>query len=364
MAFANNTSQFASLSDLTSSFSAERLTALREASGYGVNEFAAAIGATASAVSQLEHGHSKPRVETLLRIAVALGVPPTFFGIKALPTVSVTQCHFRSLRSATKREQRAVLARARLIREVIALLEDRLVFPIERLSALRIATEFPGDIESATLRVREQWGLGLGPISDVVGLLEANGVIPVEVAGASARMDAFSFWSDNRPFVFLNLEKTSASRRRFDAAHELAHLLLHRDVDAGGALVESTADRFASSLLLPARTFRSECPERLVWSELRRLKRRWGVSLQAIVRRAFELGIYSESTYRRAYVQINRLGWRTGEPDEPALERPTLLRTAAAQLAQVGVSKSRLAAESGLGEKLYDDLLGPALHAA
>src|SRR3546814_6566541 len=40
-------------------------------------------------------------------------------------------------------------------------------------------------------------------------------------------VDAFSCWRNGQPFVFLNTFK-SAERSRFDAAHELAHLVLHR----------------------------------------------------------------------------------------------------------------------------------------
>ena len=42
-------------------------------------------------------------------------------------------------------------------------------------------------------------------------------------------LDAFCFWRHGRPFVFLNTVK-SAERNRMDCAHELAHLVLHREV--------------------------------------------------------------------------------------------------------------------------------------
>jgi hypothetical protein len=161
---------------------------------------------------------------------------------------------------------------------------------------------------------------------------------------------AFSFTyqpgAEGRPMVFLSTDRGAlASRRRFDAAHELAHLIAHGGCEVGDPALEDVADRFASAFLLPAAPFRSECPTRLSWPALRDLKRRWGVSLLAIVRRAYDLGIYSEATYRRAHVQYGQHGWRAqGEPDEPPMERPTLVQHVVAQLAEAGHPPAAVAA--------------------
>lgn len=181
--------------------------------------------------------------------------------------------------------------------------------PAESITPLATQVDGPEEVERLAERVREAWGLGLGPISDVVALLERHGVLPVEVEGHSERLDAFSTWADHRPLVFLAMGKGSASRRRFDAAHELGHLLMHVDVSPGDIALERQADAFASAFLLPRAAFAAECPPRL-----QELKRRWKVSLAAMVRRAYDLGIYSEATYRRGYMQLNQRGWRESEP--------------------------------------------------
>ncbi|HZS57708.1 MAG TPA: XRE family transcriptional regulator [Gemmatimonadaceae bacterium] len=343
-----------------SSFSAERLTLAREAANLEVKELADLISATPSAISQLENERTRPKAETLLRLSVALAVPPQFFGAGAPPSMPAHSCHFRRRKGATKREQRYVLARGRLIRELVGYLEDRIQFPQEGMTALHRAPSDRSEIEDLTRSVREAWGLGLGPISDMVALLELHGALPVEVRGHSEQLDAFSTWADGRPMIFLSMDKNCASRRRFDAAHELGHLIMHSGLSADAPSIEREADQFASALLLPQSTFLAECPNRLSWNALLQMKRRWGVSLLAIVRRAFELGLYSEATYRRAHVQYARFGWRAaGEPDEPRMEIPTILADAAKKLISIGISIPVMAADLKHSERLVEDALWP-----
>jgi Zn-dependent peptidase ImmA (M78 family) len=150
-------------------------------------------------------------------------------------------------------------------------------------------------------------------------------------------------WAAQRPVVFLSTEKGSASRRRFNAAHELGHLLMHVDVSPGDPELERQADAFASAFLLPRATFGAECPRRLSWPHLRDLKRRWKVSLAAMVRRAYDLGVFSEATYRRGYMQLNKRGWREVEPEEPTMEHPRMLQDVIALLERLGYPRVQIA---------------------
>lgn len=343
----------------TRAFTPQRLTLAREMVGLDITELAKRIEATSSAVSQFEKGHARPKAETVIRMALALGVPPEFFSAEPLPMIPLEECHFRSQRGATKKERRRVLAFGSVLRQVSDYLHGLVNFPSEQLTALRPALEAAPDMDAKATAVRDAWELGQGPVSSMVGLLETKGVLPVEVPGHSQKLDAFSVWVQGKPMVFLTIEKGSASRRRWDAAHELAHLLLHKGFEAGDVDREKEAHAFAGAFLLPRMPFLSECPSRLDWNRLRALKRRWGVSLAAIVRRAYDLGIYSEATYRRAYTMLNRMGWRRNEPDEPTMERPTLLHRAVGMLANAGFSMARIGADLKIGQGIASLLLTP-----
>lgn len=346
------------IAEIARGFTPNRLTTAREMAGLGVGELAERILTSASAVTQFEKGRARPKPETLIRLALTLGVPPAFFSAGPLPSVPDDECHFRSLRSASARERRRVTAQARVVNQVYEYLDHLVHFPPEQISTLCRRAETRGDIDTLAQEVRDEWGLGQGPIGHMVTLLEARGVISVEVPGHSARLDAFSVWVGELPMVFLTPEKRSGSRRRFDCAHELAHLLLHRGRLAGDAEAERQADAFAGAFLLPRVPFLAECPRRLDWVGLRQMKRRWGVSLAALVRRAFDLGLYTEATYRRAYVILNQRGWRTDEPDEPEMERPALLARAVGLLGGAGYPTARIAEELSVGEGWLQHTLG------
>ena len=352
------------LVDITRAFVGERLALAREAAGLDIKDVAERVGTTSSAISQLEHRTTKPKTETLLRLAFALGVPPAFFATAPPPDLPVERCHFRRLRSAPAREQRQVRARGRLVREIVGYLEEVFEFPADAVRPLQRRVATLPDIEALAQAVRDAWGLGLAPLGNVVGLLEAKGVIPVEVHGHSERLDAFSVWVDDRAMVFLSIDKGSASRRRFDAAHELGHLAMHWDLEAGDATLEREADQFAAAFLMPRDAFLAECPVRLSWPALRAMKVRWGTSLLALVRRAHDCERYSDATYRRAHVQYAQQGWRRGEPDEPPMEHPRLVADAVAQLEAAGQPATATAAALRHGPRLFEDLVWPRGRAA
>ena len=122
------------------------------------------------------------------------------------------------------------------------------------------------------------------------------------------RVDAFSHHHGRRPIVLLNPVKNDKARGRFDAAHELGHLVIHHDAEAGSRLVENQAHAFAAEFLAPAAEIVDELPRTIDWVALQKLKRRWGLSLRALVVRARTLELFNENTYRRALRQLAGFG--------------------------------------------------------
>lgn len=349
-----------SVIEATTKFTPQRLTLARDMAGLDVTELAERLDMTPSAVSQFEKGRTRPKAETVIRLALALGVPTSFFAAEPLEPIALDACHFRSLRSTAVKDRRRVIAHGTVMKRLADYLQEQVNFPAEQLSVLRqTLSRLAEDFDAIALAIRDAWNLGQGPISDMVALLESKGVLPIEIPGHSPKLDAFSTWIGGKPTIFLVSEKGSGSRRRWDCAHELGHLLLHVGVAPGDARHEQEANRFAGAFLLPRTPFLAECPRRLDWNRLRALKRRWGVSLAALVRRAFDLGIYTEATYRRAYTQLNHLGWRASEPDEPRMEKPTLMHRALGMLDAAGHSMKQVAADLGLREEWLSDHLAP-----
>jgi Zn-dependent peptidase ImmA (M78 family) len=162
--------------------------------------------------------------------------------------------------------------------------------------------------------------------------------------------------------VILGTDKANRIRSRFDAAHELGHLVLHREhPKPGDPKLERQAHRFANAFLLPGERLMEEWPEgRVDWRELMALKRRWQMSLAALLYRARQDRLVSETAYESATKYLSRAGWRKIEPgDLGPPERPRLLRRAVDALVDAGMSVTKLAEEARLPDALVRDYLRP-----
>lgn len=150
----------------------------------------------------------------------------------------------------------------------------------------------------------------------------------------------------------------------YDGAHELAHLALHPDPEPGNNLLEQQADEFASAFLMPADDIRPHLPhDRIDWQHLQRLKRTWGVSMQALLVRAHRLGTISDRTFQNAFRYLSRQGWRRREPvDLGPLEEPQLLVRAFALLEKTGIEPLGLLRSLALPQRYTAELIGD--HAA
>lgn len=333
-------------------FNPESLKIAREYRGYKKNELAAKLNLTPSAITQFEKGEVKPNSQTIAQLCLALNFPASFFS-QSFDSSLITheQCHFRSLMSCSQIERRRMVAAGNLIGKIVKFVDEHIELPPEQVSnSFSYGTETINEIEEAAEKVRRDWGLGLGPIDNVIHLLEAKGILVFRLLDESRRLDAFSLWQSKRPFIFLNSVKESSSRSRFDASHELGHLILHSEYLPGNKFQEFQANQFASAFLMPRETFLKECPRRLVWNHFLELKERWKVSLAALVRRAKDLKIISEDTYKRANVQIQKNGWKYNEPSESEIEMPTILSQAVNLLGEDELSISQIAEELSISE--------------
>jgi Zn-dependent peptidase ImmA (M78 family) len=190
-------------------------------------------------------------------------------------------------------------------------------------------------IEDAAEEVRSQWGLDPGPIDHVIRELERHGAVVVRASTFKREVDAFSVNFPGRPIVVLGLDKAVTARSRFDAAHELGHLVLHSDEHAGSPEAEKQAHQFAAAFLMPRSDIADRLPEGADWRELMQLKVEWRVSIASLLMRARTLDIMSKSRYVSAMKAMSARGWRREEPGDErlgVLEQPVLLGRAVRRL--------------------------------
>lgn len=207
----------------------------------------------------------------------------------------------------TAAERDAALAAGAIGFEISDWIETRFNLPESRVPDLSLY-----DPETAAVLLRQDWQLGEEPISNMVHLLESKGVRVFSLAENTKRVNAFSLWRGDRPFVFLNTMKT-AENSRFDAAHELGHLVLHQDGITTGRMAEEQANQFASAFLMPKAAVLAGVRNIYSIDHLITLKSKWRVSLAALVVRLHKLGVLSDWRYRDFCIQI-RTRYKDTEP--------------------------------------------------
>jgi Zn-dependent peptidase ImmA (M78 family)/transcriptional regulator with XRE-family HTH domain len=342
-------------------FDPDRLRIARELRGLSKKGLADVVDLSSAAVSQFEAGHSTPNSQTLIDLADALAFPITFFAESVVDDQLDTPAFFRSLRSTTVRQQRQARAFAELVRHFAVALERLVDLPDRTIP--RHPTKPDGDrrkrIERIAAAVRESWHIPADePIPNMLQALERHGAITTRVKFDNEKMDAFSVPYDDRPVVILCADKQLKDRSRFDAAHELGHLVLHEPEDSGTRIAERQADQFAAAFLLPQVGIIDELPRRADWGRLVGLKRKWGTSMAALLYRARTLGTMTEDDYVRATKTMSARGWRTVEP-EPlgAPEAPLLLHRAVNLLADEGFDLGDLSREAAISQEDVERIL-------
>ncbi len=190
----------------------------------------------------------------------------------------------------------------------------------------------------------------------MVHLLESKGVRVYSLAENSVEVDAFSLWHSNTPFVFLNTLK-SAEHGRFDAAHELGHLVLHRHCGPHQPNAEKQANAFASAFLMPRASVLANAPRMATLKHLVQLKKFWVVSVAALAYRLHTLGMLSDWHYRTLCIEMGQLGYRKREPEGAQRERSQVLALVFAGLREEGVGKSAVAEQLQIDSDELDKLV-------
>jgi Zn-dependent peptidase ImmA (M78 family)/transcriptional regulator with XRE-family HTH domain len=314
------------------------------------------------ALSQIESGKIRPSESTVSALASALDVPAGFFSVHR-PDVDHPLTYFRDLRATTVRERRRAAAQVLLLSDFVAALGEYVRLPdvdIPRISAARGASR--EEIEEVAARTRRAWRLGEEPVRHVVRELERHGVVVARLTMGHELVDAFSARLGHRPVVLLTDDKAdNYVRSRFDAAHELGHLVMHVDAEPGTKEVERQAHDFAASFLFPESVARETLPSKVDaagWSRLAELKRTWGISMAALLFRARSLRILTLDSYQSAMRYMSSRGWRTREPGDEEMgapEAPLLLERSVRRAAiEAGASDEKLIREAHLP---LDDLL-------
>jgi Zn-dependent peptidase ImmA (M78 family)/DNA-binding XRE family transcriptional regulator len=317
-------------------FQSNRLRQILAARRLTQVQLASMVGVSPATISKWRAGTQAPERDALDRLASVVNVTPEWF--TRSPAEKVSTPFFRSNASAHVAARAMLEARLEWTQDLAAALMEFVDYPDVSLPTRsyvdpeEITAE---DIEQAACECRDMWRLGRSMIQDLALAVEGAGVILVREETGVAQIEGLSAWSERlgRPIILLSADKDNGYRSRFDLAHELGHLVLHRYIKRPTErdrhkLLEQQAHRFAGAFLLPAETFSTEVRTPVTLDDLLLLKRRWGVSAAAIIMRLRALELLDEDD---ALILFKRRSARWGAKSEPgdgnrAPERPRLLR--------------------------------------
>jgi Zn-dependent peptidase ImmA (M78 family)/DNA-binding XRE family transcriptional regulator len=317
-------------------FESERLSQILAARRLSQAQLASLVGVSPATVSKWRSGNQAPERETLERLAGVVNVTPEWF--TRAPSAKVSLPLFRSNASAHVAARAMLEARMEWAQDVALALSEFVDYPALNLPTRQFKEPdeiTPDEIELAASECRDLWRIGRTAVPDLALAIEGAGVILIREETGISQIEGLSAWSDalGRPLVLLSADKDNGYRSRFDLAHELGHLILHRFIPRPTERdrhkqLEQQAHRFAGAFLLPAETFANEVRTPVTLDDLLLLKRRWGVSGAAIVMRLRALKILDEEAAQSLFKRRSaRWGAKSepGDGDRPP-ERPRLLR--------------------------------------
>jgi Zn-dependent peptidase ImmA (M78 family)/transcriptional regulator with XRE-family HTH domain len=322
----------------------ERIREARESVGLTDVTFADAIGVTRQSVGNYDTGVVSPRGDVFSKIIAVTRQPPAFFTTSRKHSAPQFQTPtWRSLKRMQRPDRLRIGRRLEWAYYITEYIAEYIDLPAVNLPAIEFDFDHhgPDRIEEIADELREFWNVGFGPVTDLAPLLEYNGIIVIEEVVNCEDMDAVSRWQGGRPFLLYAADQESNSRKLFNLAHELAHLLLHNSVEVNSRnldRMESQANRFAGAFLMPRRTFTREIANTNI-NYFMSTKERWRVAVAAMIYRCKELGILNADQVKYLWKQMNARGIRKKEPLDNAfpLSPPTVLGSAANMLIENGI---------------------------
>ena len=320
-------------------FNPQRLSFARRRRGLTKKQLASKVGVDPRSITAFEAGEYQPIEGTLLALVRILDFPQNFFFGDDIEEPLASGVSFRAMSKMRTSQRGAALTSGAIGFLLSDWVDARFALPEPDLPDLRLQTP-----AAAAVTLRQYWRIGEQPVRNMVHLLEAKGVRVFSLSENCRELDAYSLWRADRPFIFLNTYK-SAEHSRFDSAHELAHLVLHRHGQPSGQTAEKEAQAFASAFLMPEASVRAE--QRVIPSlpYLIKLKQKWAVSLSALVVRLHQLGMISDWHNRSLFIEMQRHGYRIREPNGIAKETSQVWDKVFSILRSEGIGKQKIANE-------------------
>ncbi len=296
----------------------KRLNFARKAAGLSLRDLGAQVGLSHATIKKYEDEQTTPSSGTLLELARALNVRVEYFFRADVPMLD----HFEFQQCGSLPKKRLDAIKHKAIDQMERRLELENLFPVSPITSFAQVEKLPAvvtdftQIEEATERLRQAWGLGLGPIADFTGALERRGICVVTIdVNADTEFDGLAVSVNRMPIIVVD-GNWPGDRQRFTLARELGRLML-ADRLAESLDEKKACIRFAGAFLIPQQSVAREFGERrnsIEPKELALLKEKFGLSMHELLCRAHDLGIVTSAQRGDQEKYFLGKGWHFKEP--------------------------------------------------
>lgn len=320
-----------------------RIRQARTSRRMSISDLSEMLEVSKQLVSQYETGKTSPSMGKLNEISKILKYPVSFFYKPIHKNDSASSIvFFRSNKTAKVKSKNAAKEKMEIFCEIVSYLENYVNLPETNLPKMEYENEdlMPlsvEEIENYAMGLRKAWGLGVGPIDNLMVEVQKNGIHVSKISLNLEKIDAFSVWMNNKSYIFLNDDKNTNARIRFDIAHELGHLLMHADYYTNEDFekspikqkLELEANMFAGAFLMPRQTFEKDVFSSSI-DHFIQLKCKWKASIGSMIYRCEELGILSENQIKYLKDQMKKRSYWRREPldNEMPVEKPFMCKQA------------------------------------
>jgi len=291
----------------------------RESRGLSQSGLAKKMGISQGLLSKIEAGNQSPSDELVTKLSIAMDYPEKFFYQMGRKYSGIS--YHRKRKSIPQKALNRIDASVNILRMHFKVMLMNVEVVENNVPHFRIEEDemSPSDIARA---VRQKWMLPMGPIENLTQVVESAGCIIFHCDFGTRMMDGLSISMPKYPpMIFINKD-IPGDRLRFTIAHELGHIVMHEYYTP---TMEDEANEFASEFLMPQQDIRHELT-RVSIEKLASLKMRWKVSMQALLMRATKLNKISERNRRHLWMQMGKAGYRTHEPINIPVEKPSLFK--------------------------------------
>jgi Zn-dependent peptidase ImmA (M78 family)/transcriptional regulator with XRE-family HTH domain len=317
------------------------LTVAREAEGMTQAQLAEEMHIAQGTLSKIESGAIGISDAQLQTLSEVLRKPKAFFLQQEMVYGVSSGCLYHRKRSTMRHgDLKKIIAAVNIKRmQVDRLLRSSEIEADNKFHRLDIQ-DF-GNPEQLAQMIRANWTMPAGQVTNLTAFIEAAGGVIIPLNFDTRKLDAMSQWLPGLPPLFFVNDQAPGDRLRFTLAHELGHIIMHAVPHEGN--METEADQFAAEFLMPASVIKPQLSN-LTLPKLAQLKTVWKVSMQALLRRAVDLGTITDRQKSYLWMQLGKSGMRMVEPIPIAPERSSLLPAMLdAHLQELGYTEQELA---------------------